>query len=166
MSVQLFQMQISRYFCKPCLMAFSFTMGHEGNSNVPVLMIAQRKLFHHAPFGLTSRIQLTVQYKKYTAYVLMQLWKQGEVKTIEDVHEVCHDFSNVSKFKFCPGIDPDYYEEEYHKVIRFHIKSVRVCHFPFLRVDSVNCKLWFIPASNLPVAEKTAYEVKVQPASV
>ena len=27
-------------------------------------------------------------------------------------------------------------------------------------LDSENCKLWFIPASNLPVAEKTAYEVK------
>ena len=108
----------------------AFTMAHEGNSNVPVLMIAQKNLFHHPSFGLTSRIQLTVQYKKYTAYVLMQLWKEGEVKTIEDVREVCHDFSNVSKCKFCPGIDPDYYEEEYHKVIRFHIKSVRVWHFP------------------------------------
>lgn len=58
-------------------------MAHKGNSNVPVLMIAQRKLFHHAPFGLTSRIQLTVQYKKYTAYVLMQLWKEGEVKLLK-----------------------------------------------------------------------------------
>ena len=32
-----------------------------------------------------------------------------------------------------------------NKVLRFHLKSVRLCDFPYSRVDSVNCMLWFKP---------------------
>ena len=139
----------------------AFTMAVEaGNSSAPVLTITQKNLYTHPPFGLTSRIQVAVQYKNYTASVLMRTWKVGEVKSVEDIIELCHDFSNKSVYKFCPGIDPHYYEDEYHKIIRFHIKSVRFSQFPFMRVDSVNCKLWFIPASNIPAVEKSANEVK------
>ena len=138
----------------------AFTISVDGNSRAPALTITQRNLFNHPPFGLTSRIQATVQYKSYVASVLMRSWKVGEVKSVEDVIELCHDFSNKSQYKFCPGINPHDYEEEYHKVIRFHIKTVRLCHFPFMRVDSINCKLWFIPALNIPVVEKTSSEVK------
>ena len=42
----------------------------------------------------------------------------------------------------------------------FHIKSVTQCHFPFSRVNSVNCKLCFLLASNIAVAEKTESEYK------
>ena len=48
-------------------------------------------------------------------------------------------------------------------MIRFYIKSVRLCEFPFTRVDSVTCRLWFKPALNLSVAEKEANEVKCPP---
>ena len=85
------------------------------------------------------------------------------MKGIDDAYEICRDISNLSCYKFCPGIDPDYYEEEYHKVLRFHLKSVRLCHFPFSRVDSVNCMLWFKPALNLSAAEKAASKVKCPP---
>ena len=69
-------------------------------------------------------------------------------------------FSRDSTYKFYPGIDPVHYEAEYHKVIRFHIKSVCWSEFPFIQIDSVNCKLWFLSASNISVAEKAASEVK------
>ena len=49
-------------------------------------------------------------------------------------------------------------------MIRFYIKSVRLCEFPFTtRVDSVTCMLWFKPALNLSVAQKEANEDKCPP---
>ena len=69
----------------------------------------------------------------------------------------------LSSYKLCPGINPDYYEEEYHKVLCFHLKSVRLHHFPFSCVDSVNYMLWFKPVLNLSAAEKVAKEVKCPP---
>ena len=138
----------------------ALTMAVNGSSGSSVLTITQKKLFNHPPFGLTSHIQVVIQYKCYTASVLMRTWKVGEVKSLEDIMELSRDFSNKSFYKFCPGIDPLYYEQEYHKIIRFHIKSVRLCQFPFMRVDCINCKLWFIPASNISAVEKSANEVK------
>ena len=138
----------------------ALTMAVDSSSGSPVLTITQKNLFNHPPFGLTSRIQVIVQYTSCTASVLMRTWKAGEVRSVEDVIKLCHDFSNQSVYKFCPGIDPQYYEEEYHKIIRFHIKSVRLNQFPFMHVDSNNCKLWFIPASNISAVEKSANEVK------
>jgi len=91
---------------------------------------------------------------------MMRLWSEGEIKTIDDLVDLCTIFSTKSSYKFCPGIDPVHYEDEYHKVIHFHIKSVRQSEFPFSHVDSVNCKLWFLPASNISVTEKAASEVK------
>ena len=136
----------------------AFTLGFNGL--VPFLTITQRTLFDHPPFGFTSRVQITMQYKNYKVHILMRLWKEGELESIQDVFELCSIFSYKSQYKFCPGINPDYYEDQYHQPIRFHIKSVRQCHFPFSRVDSVNCKLWFLLASNAAVTEKTASEVK------
>ena len=93
-------------------------------------------------------------------YVMMRLWKEGELDSIDEVFELCNAIGNKSMHKFCPGIDPDYYEREYYQAIRFHIKSVRQNSFPFARIDSVNCKLMFLPAANASVAEKEADEVK------
>ena len=74
--------------------------------------------------------------------------------------ELSNDFRNKSVYKFCPGIDPKHHEEEHHKIIHFHIKSVRLCQFPFMCVDSINCKFWSIPASNIFAVEKSAKAVK------
>ena len=128
-----------------------------------MLTITQKHLFSHPPLGLISRIQVTIEYNKYSVFVLLHLWRMGEVKDTDDAYEICWHISNLSGYKFCPGINPDYYEEEYHKVLRFHVKSVRLCHFPFSCVESVNCMLWFKPALNLPAAEKAAREVKCPP---
>ena len=141
----------------------SFTMACNGNSGAPVLTITHKHLFSHPPLGLISRIQVTIEYKKYSVLVLLRLWRKGEVKDIDDAYEICWYVSSLSGYKFCPGIDPDYYEEEYHKVLLFHVKSVQLCYFPFSRVNSVNCMLWFKPALNLSAAEKAAREIKCPP---
>lgn len=139
----------------------AFTFGYNGlDSCNPVLNISQRAVFDHPPFGMTSRIYVTIQYKHYKVHVMMRLWSEGEIKSIDDLVDLCTIFSRKSSYKFCPAIDPVYYDSEYHKVIHFHIKSVWWSTFPFSQVDSVNCKLWFLPASNTSVSEKAASEVK------
>ena len=90
----------------------------------------------------------------------MRLWKEGQLESIDDVFELCSILGNKLKHKFRPGIDFDYYEREYYQAIRFHIKSVRQSSYPCSRVDSVNCKLLFVPAANATVVEKEANEVK------
>ena len=139
----------------------SFATGyHASDSNNPVLTITQRSLFSHLPLGLTSRVTITIQYKRYSVHVLMRLWSEGEIKSVNDVVELCHMIGKKSKYKFCPGMDPDHYDNEYYKPIQFYINSVRLTQFPFSRVDSVNCKLWFLPALNANATEKAATEVK------
>ena len=139
----------------------AFILAFDGrDKSVPILKIFQKSHFSHPPHGMTSRVQITVQYKSYSIYVLMRLWKEGQLESIDDVFELCSILGNKSKHKFCPGIDFDYYEREYYQAIRFHIKSVRQSSYPFSRVDSVNCKLLFVPAANVTVVEKEASEVK------
>ena len=56
----------------------AFTLGFtEMVSNIPILTIMQRNLFCHPPFGFTSRVQITMQYKNYKVHILMRLWKEG-----------------------------------------------------------------------------------------
>ena len=142
----------------------AFTLRCDGlDSSNPVLTISQRAVFNHPLHGLTSRVCVTIQYKHYKVHVLMILWSEGEIELIDDVMELCGMFGKISSYKFCPGIDPVHYEDEYHRAIQFHIRSVRLSEFPFSRVDSVNCKLWFLPASNISLAEKAASEVKCPP---
>ena len=40
---------------------------------VPYLLITQRTLHYHPPYGMVSRIQVTVQYKTYTVCVMMRI---------------------------------------------------------------------------------------------
>jgi len=139
----------------------SFSTGYNASdSNNPILTITQRSQFSHPPLGLTSRVTITIQYKHYSIFVLMRLWSEGELKSVNELVELCHMFGKKSKYKFCPGLDPDFYENEYHQPIRFHIKSVRITQFPYSRVDSVTCKLWFLPPLNASATEKAASEVK------
>jgi len=129
----------------------------------PLLQISQQQLYNHPPFGMVSRVQITVQYNYYTAYVLMRKWESGTLTSIEDLTMVCLKFSSKSEHKFCPGINPEDYETEYFAAIRFHIASVRRMEFPFARVDSVNCLLWFRLARNAKAIEKASIEVRCGP---
>ena len=68
------------------------------DSNNPVLTITQKSLFSHSPFGITSRVTITIQYKHYSVHVLMRLWREGEIKSVDDVVELCHIFGCKSTF--------------------------------------------------------------------
>ena len=72
---------------------FSFSMARNGSNGAPVLTVTQKDLYSHPPLGLISRIQLTIEYKKYSIFVLMRLWRTGEVKSIEDAIKVCQDIT-------------------------------------------------------------------------
>ena len=90
----------------------------------------------------------------------MSFLKSGTVESLEDVIALCQMIRVNSTYKFCPRIEPDEYEKEFHSVIRFHIESVRITDFPFHRVDSINCKLLFQLAHNATESERSAQEVR------
>ena len=77
---------------------------------VSVLLINQRNLFYHPPFGMMSHVQVSVQYRSYVAHVLMRVWKLDAFESVEDVIDLCQMIGANSTFKFCPGIKPDEYE--------------------------------------------------------
>ena len=135
---------------------FSMATGSEQ----PLLQISQRQLHNHPQFGMVSRMQITVQYNCYIAYAMMRKWESGGLTSIEDLTTVCLKFSMTSKYTFCPGINPEKYKAEFYHFIRFHIKSVRRAEFPFYRVDSVKCLMWFKLAHNATASEKAALEVR------
>ena len=127
---------------------------------VPVMLIAQRTLHYHPPYGLVSRVQVSVRYKAYTIFVLMREWKKETFESISDLDAVCRV---IGKNKFCPGIEMKHYMTEYYECIRFHIKSVRLSEFPFQRVDSQRCSLLFELVHNASKAEKEASDVVCYP---
>ena len=141
-------------------LAFTITRAMVDSTRyVSVLVINQRNLFYHPPFGMILCVQVSIQYRSYVAHILMRVWKSGTVENLEDVIALCQMIGVNSTYKFCPGIEPDEYEKEFHSVIRFHIKSVRVTDFPFHRVDSINCKLLFQLAHNATECERSAQKV-------
>lgn len=57
-------------------LAFTMTCAMVDSTRyVSVLMINQRNLFYHPPFGMMSRVQVSVQYRSYVVHVLMRVWK-------------------------------------------------------------------------------------------
>ena len=126
----------------------------------PLLQISQRQLYNHPPFGMVSCVQISCRYNTYIAYVLMREWEIGSLGNNEDLNILCLKFCDSSEYKFCPGLNAENYEREYYASIQFHIKSVRRIEFPFARVDSVNCLLWFKLAANATAVEMSSKEVK------
>ena len=134
-----------RYFCniyiitvKP-LIHLGFILAFDGqDKSVPILKILQKSLFNHPPHGMTSRVQVTVKYRSYSVYVLMKLWKEGQLESVDDVYELCNILGNKSKHKFCPGIDCDYCEREYYQAIGFIWKVYARAATPFQRLIQWN----------------------------
>ena len=77
------------------------------------------------PMGFTSRIQVTIRGFNYEVHVLMKKLDFGALESIVNAQELCSRFSVDSNYKFCPGIDPQFYKSYYYEAIRFNIKSVR-----------------------------------------
>ena len=122
----------------------------EDSSGNSMVVITQRTLSLHPPFGYVSRIRVSISGFQYEVHVMMKKWESG---VVADVQELCKKFSAGSDYKFSPGIDPQHYKL-YYETIRFDLKSVWQTMEPFVRVDPVNCKLWFMLASNATSAEK------------
>ena len=137
----------------------AFTVGHTAKEKTPTLTVTQRELYFHPPFGYTSRVHIVITGNHYVVNILSSRFQSGTVGSDTEVYQLCEMFSGQSPYKFCPGIDWELYEEYYHTVIRFHLKSVRYCTSPFQRVDSVNCVLWFKPPVNASLSEKFSKEV-------
>ena len=148
-------MQEEKYF--PSL---AFMLSSDIESNQPVVVVTQRELANHPPFGLVSRVQVTITGRKYVVHILMRMWESGELDGRDSIHALCNKFVANTEYKFCPGLDPEEYQNEYFERIRFHIKSVREATTPFHRVDSVNCVLWFLLAPNATMAEKKSKQVR------
>ena len=138
-------------------LCFSPVQDISGNS---MLVITQRTVMLHPPFGYTSRIQVTITGFEYEVHVLMKKWESGVFQSVFHVQELCEKFCRDPCYKFCPGIDPLHYKQHYYGAMRFDILSVRQTKEPFARVDSFNCKLWFKLASNATSNEKSSSEVQ------
>ena len=144
----------------------SFSMARsttEDSRCTPYLLITQRNLHYHPPYGMISRVQLSVQFKTYSVHVMMRLWREEVFESVDDLADICEMIGNNSKHKFCPGIEMEHYISEYHKIIRYHIKSVRFTKFPFHHVDSQKCKLLFEVSHNATATEKASSELRCYP---
>ena len=102
---------------------------------------------------------MVIKGNEYIANVLGVLLQSGSLRNDEEVHELCKMFSDKSSYKFCPGIDWNLYEKQYHEVFCYHPKYVRVSLVPYQHIDSVNCACWCELSSNAPLADKFAKEV-------
>lgn len=90
----------------------------------------------------------------------MREWKKETFESIDDLDAVC---KMIGSNKFCPGIEMNRYMTDYYECIRFHIKSARLSEFPFQRVDSQKCSLFFELAHNATKAEKEVSDVMCYP---
>ena len=141
-------------------LSLAFMLSTDIESNQPVVVVTQRELANHPPFGLVSRVQVTITGRKYIVHILMRMWESGELDGRDSIHAVCNKFVANTEYKFCPGLDPEEYQKEYFERIRFHIKSVHETTSPFHRVDLVNCVIWFLLAPNARLAEKKSKQVR------
>ena len=58
--------------------SLAFTLSTDTKSHQPVVVVSQRELAYHPPFGLVSRVVITIQGCKYTVHILMRMWESGE----------------------------------------------------------------------------------------
>ena len=136
-----------------------FSLGYARDNERKILIVTQRQLAYHIPFGYISRVRITLQEDgRYQVHILMRELQNGVVQDESEVHELLKRFSATSTFKFCSGIEWSYYQARYFEKIRFDIRSVRRMEAPFYRIDSVNCQMWFELPSNASGAAKSSEE--------
>ena len=135
------------------------------------LILTHEKLFDHPPFGPTSRVRIIIKGNdlEYMVHVLLREIQRGILTSdhLENqVLQLCSKFSLDSPiFRFCSGIDPSEYEQ-IKEVICLDIKGVHKTHESFLRVDSVNCLLWFELPAKCRMEVREAKEGVICPACV
>ena len=62
-------------------LSFAMARGVVGATEIPVLLITQQIIYFHPPYGMVSRIQVSVQYKRYTIYILMRKLPLTELRS-------------------------------------------------------------------------------------
>ena len=118
-----------------------FSRGYALDNNKQILIVTQRHLAYHPPFGYVSRAQITFQEDgSYTVHILMRVLQNGVAQDESEVHELLKRFSATSTYKFCPGIEWSYYHEQYFEAIRFDIKSVCRMEAPFYHIGAASLK--------------------------
>jgi len=154
-------LQLERICCvkEQCFQELNFVSGYAEEDKEQTLTVTQQKLYHHPPFGYTSRIHMWIKGNQYSINILSHKLQSGTISSSGEVHNLCRMFSDQSQYKFCPGLEWEFYEERYHSVIRYHPSYVRYCTAPFQRVDSVKCKLWYQLPANASLVDKSAVEV-------
>ena len=136
-----------------------FSRGYALGNNQQILVVTQRHLAYHPPFGYISRARVTLHEDgSYKVHILMRELENSVAREESEFNELLKRFSANSTYKFCPGVEWSYYHERYFEAIRFDIKSVRHTEAPFNHIDSVNCKMWFELPLNASVAVKNSTE--------
>ena len=67
-------MQEEKYF-----QSLAFMLSSDIKSNQLVVVVTQHELANHPPFGLVSRVQVTITGRKYIVHILMRMWKSREL---------------------------------------------------------------------------------------
>ena len=119
------------------------------------LTCSRRDLYNHPPLGLVSRVRIVLdQNGKYSFQVLLFSKEEGSINTIDEYLQLCSRIGIKGEFKFCPGLDPEFYKNTYYDVIRYDPKSLRRTMYPIHRIDSQKCILWHKLAKNASIFEK------------
>ena len=53
----------------------------------PYLLIPQKTLHFHLPYGMISRVHVSVQYKTYTVHVMMRMWRKDTFESVEELDD-------------------------------------------------------------------------------
>ena len=81
--------------------------------------------------------------------MLLTSTSSGRVQTFNELSAVCFTISKNSQYKSCPGFDEKNYLEQYHAVIRYHIKGIRICLTKLLRLIASYLVLYACPLLNV-----------------
>ena len=76
-------------------LTFSMACSSAGECR-PYLFITQKTLQFHPPYGMISRVQVSVQYKTYTVHVMMRMWRKDIFESVEELAEICKMIQSTS----------------------------------------------------------------------
>ena len=130
-----------------------------------ILEVLQLEMHSVQPVGLLSVARILFFSTelpgvfKYEIQDLFSSFESGSVHTADEFMDVCSIISTQGGYKYCPGIEVDYYYQYFYSMIRYHITSCRVWEHPFKRIDSVNCLLWHKLARNATAEERKSKSV-------
>ena len=141
-------------------LAFKKTVCDAGEA----LEVTQRFLYHFPGANYLSVARVIFFPSEspafsYKVQVLFTSISSGRVQTFNELSAIRFTISKNSQYKFCPGFDEKNYLEQYHAVICYHIKGVRIWGKPFSRIDSEKCLMWHQLEKNACVEEKKLFTV-------